>query len=84
MVSPILQILASESSVGTAGSDFSGKPLIRVYNSTNADVVVTIKDSTTATIGTFTLKTYTEAFVRKMPTDTISASATIKMVPVAF
>lgn len=84
MVSPILQILASESSVGTTGSDFGGKPLIRVYNSTNADVVVTIKNAADATIGTFTLKTYSEAFVRKTPTDTISASAAIKMVPVAF
>lgn len=84
MVSPILKVLAAESSVGTGGSDFSGKPLIRVYNSTNADVTVTIKDASANITGSFTLKTYTEAFVQKAPAESIFASATIKMVPVAF
>lgn len=84
MVSPILKLLAAESSVGTGGSDFSGNRLIRVYNSTNADVTVTVKDSGGNTTGSFTLKTYTEAFVQKKTTESIFASATIKMVPVSF
>lgn len=84
MVSPIFKVLAAETSVGTAGSDFSGKPLIRIYNNTNADVVITIKDASANTTGSFTLKTYTEAFVHKAPAESIFASATVKMVPIAF
>lgn len=84
MVSPILKVLGAETSVGTGGSAFNGNQLIRVYNSTNADVLITIKDADSNTTGSFTLKTYTQAFVRKMPAESIFASATVKMVPVAF
>lgn len=84
MVSPILKVLAAESSVGTAGSDFNGNQLIRIYNNTASDVVITIKDAGANTTGSFTLKTYTEAFVRKLPAESISAAATVKMVPIAF
>lgn len=84
MVSTILKVIGAEASVGTAGSTFNGNPLIRVYNNTGADVIVSIKDAEATTTGSFTLKTYTEAFVRKLPAESISATATIKMVPVAF
>lgn len=84
MVSPILKLLAAETSVGTGGSAFNGNPLIRIYNSTNADVTITVKDADSNTTGSFTLKTYTEAFVRKLPAESIFASATVKMVPVSF
>jgi hypothetical protein len=84
MVSPILKVLAAETSVGTAGSTLNGHQLIRVYNSTASDVLVTIKNASDVTTGSFTLKTYTEAFVRKLPAESISASATVKMAPVSF
>lgn len=84
MVSTILKVLGAEASIGTGGSDFSGKTLIRVYNSTNADVTITIKDAASATTGSFTLRTYETVFVRKLPAESIFSSATVKMVGVAF
>ena len=84
MVSPIIKLLAEESSVGTGGSAFNGNQLIRIYNIDNQDVTITVKDASLNTTGSFTLHHATEAFVRKLPAESIFASATVKMVPVSF
>lgn len=84
MVATIIQVLGSEASVGTAGSDFSGNQLIRVYNSNAADVVISLLTAADATIGTFTLRSYETAYVRKSPTQKVAAATACKMTPIAF
>ena len=84
MVATILIVLEQESAVGTGGNNFSGKTLIRAYNNTNADVSVLVKDADANITGSFTLRSYETAFVRKLPAENIFGSATIRMVPVSF
>jgi hypothetical protein len=84
MVSTILKVLAQEAAVGTGGNNFSGMSLIRVYNNTASDVSVLVKDADSNTTGSFTLRSYETAFVRKLPAENIFGSATIRMVPVSF
>jgi hypothetical protein len=87
MVATIIRLLGQEASVGTAGSDFSGNKLIRVYNSNGGDVLLTVKDNATPTpntIGTVTVKAGETIYVNKAGTDVLSAASTCKMVAVAF
>lgn len=83
MVSPIVRVLGTEASVGSSGSDFSGKQLIRVYNSNASDVLITVANGGVTT-GTFTLRSYETAYVNKSPAETVAAATACKMVPVAF
>ena len=91
MVSTILKVLGEEITVGSGeatgdapGSDFDGGTLIRVYNNTGNNVFVTVKNSDEEITGKFTLRTTETVFVRKMPAESIFASADILMVQVSF
>jgi hypothetical protein len=84
MVSTILKVLSQEVAVGTAGDNFSGKTLIRVYNNTNADKSILVKDADANITGSFTLRSYETVFVRKMPAESMFASGDVRMVPVSF
>jgi hypothetical protein len=84
MVATIIRLLGQEASVGSSGSDFSGNKLIRVYNSNLSDVLLTLKDASTATIGTVTVKSGETIYVNKAGTDVLSAATACKMVAIAF
>lgn len=84
MVATIIQVLGSESSVTSSGSDFSGNQLIRVYNNNASDVVISLLAADSSTVGTFTLHSYETAYVRKSPTQKVAAATACKMTPVAF
>lgn len=84
MVATIIQVLASETSVSTPGSTFSGNQLIRVFNNNATDVLISLTTGADETIGTFTLRAYETAYVRKSPTQKIAAATACKMTPVAF
>jgi hypothetical protein len=84
MVSTILKVLSQEVAVGTGGENFSGKTLIRVYNNTNADASVLVKDADANITGSFTLRSYETVFVRKLPAENIFGTVNLRMVPVAF
>lgn len=84
MVSPIIKLLGTEVSVNSSGNTFNGNQLIRVYNSNGSDVVISVVDAGNVTTGSFTLKTYETAYVRKTPAEKVCAATACKMVPVAF
>ena len=91
MVSTILKVLGEEIIVGSGetsgdspGNNFNGGTLIRVYNNTINNVYVIVKNSDDEITGKFTLRTTETVFVRKMPAESIFASADILMVQVAF
>jgi hypothetical protein len=85
MVTPIIKLLGTEASVNASGSTFNGAHLVRIYNSNATDVLITVTDTDTSTVtGTFTLKTYETAFVRKNAAESISAATACKMVAIAF
>jgi hypothetical protein len=80
MTAPILIPLSTEATVTTAtvvgvtANSTIGAKLLRVYNSTAGDLLVTIKNAATTTLGTFTIKAGAVEYVSKMPTDTIGIS----------
>jgi hypothetical protein len=84
MVSPIIKLLGTEASVNASGSTFNGNQLIRVFNNNATDVVISVIDAGAVTTGSFTLRAYETAYVRKMPAEKVSAATACKMVAVAF
>jgi Neuraminidase (sialidase) len=84
MVSTIIKLLGTESSVNASGNTFNGNQLIRVYNSNGSDVVISVVDADSNTTGSFTLRSYETAYVRKMPAEKVCAATACKMVAVAF
>lgn len=83
MIANTLKVLAAEATVSTA-SDFSGKPLIRVYNHNGADVLLTVTSAATGAVSTITIRTGETLYIQKAPADTLGAATGCKMVPVAF
>ena len=71
MVSPIIKLLGTEASVNSSGNTFSGNSLIRVYNNNGSDVVISVVDADSNTTGSFTLRSYETAYVRKMPAEKV-------------
>lgn len=91
---PIIKLLSEEQLIGSGassgdapGDDFNGATLIRVYNSNPTDsVLITIKDSSSAenVTGSVSVGFTSEAFIRKLPSERIFASANTLAVAVAF
>ena len=78
----INRLLGAEVALSTA-TTLSGAQLVRVYNNTGADVVVTVKDGAT-TIGSMSIRTGTMEYIRKQAAETIEAAAAIRATAVAF
>lgn len=77
-----LKVLAAETTL-TAATNVDSATVVRVLNTSTA-AVVTRKDSTGATIGTFTMAANEVAYVEKEPTDTLEGGAAFKAVKVAY
>lgn len=68
--------LTTASTVGRAG-------LVRVYNATAGDLLLTQKDGSDV-IGTMTVKAKDIEFVSKLPAQTLEGGAGLKVVSVAY
>jgi len=69
-----INVLGSEVSVTTA-NNVASAPLIRVVVSSTADVAMTIKNAGGTTLGVITVKAGIDMYLRKAPTDTITAGS---------
>jgi len=82
MIANITKLLGAESTV-TGATTLSRATLVRVYNQTAGDVVVTIvTDDTSPITLTATVKGGTVEYFKKSPDSTIAAAAGLKMVAV--
>ena len=79
----ILKLRGSEGDL-TSASNVGSANLVRVYNSSNAAVVLTQKAAGGATLGTVSIKSYDCEFIKKASTDTLEGGAALKAVAVAF
>lgn len=84
MVNTIIRALGAEIEVGTSGNNFSGNQLIRVFNNHGGSNLITIKDASANVTGSFTMHAHDTAYVRKLPAESIFASANLRMVAVSF
>lgn len=69
-----------EITLGAAANTVNDAACVRIYNDDSGDVLIT----NITTGGTFTLPTGAITFVQKATSDTLSASANVKAVSVAF
>jgi len=76
-----IKLLGSQGDLTTATS-LNNATLVRVYNSTAADMVLTQKTGSTV-IGTMTIPSKAIELVSKMPADTLEGGAGLKVVSIA-
>jgi len=81
-MSRTIKVISTEATVNVA-TTVSGAALVRVYNNTAADVLITRADGV-GTIGTVTMQANTVEYFVKAPTETIAANANVLAVSVAF
>lgn len=78
----LIKVLAAETTL-TSATNVDTATVVRVLNTSTA-ALVTRKDSTGATIGSFTMAPNEVAYVEKDPTDTLEGGAAFKAVKVAY
>lgn len=87
MTVPVIKTANVEISVTTANTVY-GSTLVRLCNITANAILITVGGTSTGTLassnGTFTVRSQSEAFVKKAPADTIAANAAILASPVGF
>jgi hypothetical protein len=83
MVDIVLKLVGPEVSVTTANT-VNGAILFRVYTPTGGDSLITVKDSSGATIGSMTQPGGFVEIMEKRATDTVTANTAIKCTPVAY
>mgnify|MGYP003642582046 CR=1 FL=1 len=76
-----IKMLGSQSDL-TAATDLSHATLVRVYNSTAGDLVLTQKLGSTV-LGTMTVPSKGIELVSKMPADTLEGGVGLKVVSIA-
>ena len=77
-----IKLLGSQGDL-TAATDMGKATLVRVYNSTAADVVLTQKSGSTV-LGTMTIPSKAVELISKSPTDTLEGGVGLKVVSVAY
>jgi hypothetical protein len=77
-----LKVLAAETTL-TSATNVDSATVVRVLNTSTA-ALVTRKDSTGATIGSFTMAANEVAYVEKDSTDTLEGGAAFKAAKVAY
>jgi len=77
----IVKLKGTEAGVTTA-STVGGASVVRCFNATASGILVTQKDSGSNTIGTVTVGSGV-TFIKKDPTDTLTAASSVLMVGVA-
>jgi hypothetical protein len=77
----IIKIKGTEASI-TAADNIGTAALVRLFNATANGILITHKDAGGNVIGTFTAGSG-QSFVKKDPTDTLTAASAVLMVGVA-
>lgn len=80
----VIKVQAAETTCNTTAQAYSGQKLIRLFNNTAGSVLITRKDASAATIGTFTLVANGVIACAKDATDTLTSNAAILAVPIGF
>jgi hypothetical protein len=76
-----IKLLGSQGDL-TSATTLNNATLVRVYNSTAADMTLTQKTGSTV-IGTMTIPSKVIELVSKMPADTLEGGAGLKVVSIA-
>ena len=80
----IVKGATANGTASSAGSNHSNATCVRVYNSSGADVTVSVEDSSESLLGSFILKAGATEIVEKGATDQIFGSTALKITPIAI
>lgn len=78
-----LKVLAAEISLDDPET-VSDSRLVRVYNDTGSDVLITRRDDANTVIGSATIQGNSVAVFEKASADTLEASAAVLATPIAY
>jgi hypothetical protein len=79
----ITKILNTEMSLSTANTVYDAN-VVRVFNNTAGNVLITRTNSDDVVIGTCTLQANTVSLVEKNPTDTLTAASAVLATSIAY
>jgi hypothetical protein len=79
----ITKILSTEISLSTANT-VSDARVVRVFNNTGGNILITRSNSSAVVLGTCTLQANSVTFVEKNPSDTLTAAAAVLATSIAF
>ena len=72
-----IDVMGSEAALShTAATDFGAAHLVRCYNTTNAAIVVTVKNASDVTVGSLSILPNSVEIVKKIPAQKLQAAAT--------
>lgn len=80
----IIKVITEETTLTSTPDSVSDARVVRVYNDSGSDALITRRDSANTVLGSCTLANGSIQFMEKEWEDTLESSATVKVTSVAF
>lgn len=80
----IIKVLTEEATLDSTPDTISDARVVRVYNDSGSDALVTRRDSANTVLGSCTLANGSIQFLEKASDDTLEAAANVKVTSVAY
>lgn len=80
----LIKVITEESTLTSTPDSVSEARVVRVYNDSGSDVLVTRRDDANTVLGSCTLANGSIQFMEKAWEDTLESSANVKVTSVAF
>lgn len=80
----IIKVITEEATLTSTPDSVSDARVVRVYNDSGSDALITRRDSANTVLGSCTLANGSIQFMEKAWEDTLESSANVKVTSVAF
>ena len=80
----IIKVLSEEAVLSSTADTISDARVVRVYNDSGSDALVTRRDSANTVLGSCTLANGSIQFIEKFGDETLESSANVKATSVAY
>lgn len=80
----IIKVISQEAALSSTPDTVNDARVVRVYNDSGSDVLVTRRDSANTVLGSCTLANGSIQFMEKLSDDTLESSANVKVTSVAY
>lgn len=80
----IIKVISQEAALSSTPDTVNDARVVRVYNDSGSDVLVTRRDSANTVLGSCTLANGSIQFMEKLGDDTLESSANVKVTSVAY
>jgi hypothetical protein len=80
----IIKVISEEIVLSSTPNSIGGSRVVRIYNDSGSDVLVTRRNSANTVLGSCTLANGSIQFMKKAGNDTLESSANVKATSVAY